>query len=175
MLSWLGIGKLSLSLALLSAMLFGGASNISASSQATTSKVDSSHIAEINSSFQSLSHDITKSTKIITVNETVPYETTTVYDSTLPVGTTLVRVQGINGLRILTYKVSYDKGVETSRQLISSVVSTEPIDQVIVKGTGSVNKYKCPLSANSASPYRCCPQFTTNSDAIRACRPPIDI
>lgn len=77
-------------------------------------------------------------TTTITQSEPVPYSTTYVEDETLDYGKTVTRVAGVNGTRTNTYKVTTRRGKETSRELVDSQVTKEPVDKVVAKGTKPV-------------------------------------
>lgn len=74
-------------------------------------------------------------TKTETTELPVPFTSSTVLDDTLTKGTTQVKVQGVNGVEAQTYKVTYTDGRETGRILISTVVTTPPVNEVIAQGT----------------------------------------
>lgn len=74
------------------------------------------------------------STKVVEENFSVPYETVYVEDATLYKGESEIAVQGQNGSVERKYTVTYEDGVEVSRELISEV-KTEPVNQVIAVGT----------------------------------------
>ena len=67
--------------------------------------------------------------------ESIPFSTTRVNDASLPKGQTKVRTAGVNGVRTVTYRVTYTDGVETARTQISSVVTRQPVTKVIAVGT----------------------------------------
>lgn len=54
----------------------------------------------------------------------------------LPTGDTQVRVDGEPGLRRMTYEVTVVDGQEAQRELVADEVVTEPVDRVVVEGTG---------------------------------------
>ena len=74
-----------------------------------------------------------------TVRETraIPFRTRTVEDPSRPEGTRTVRVKGVAGVRTLTYEVTVTDGVQTSKKLVSSVVTRRPVTKVIAVGTKS--------------------------------------
>ena len=74
------------------------------------------------------------STKVVEEKFSVPYETVYVEDATLYKGESEIAVQGQNGSVERKYTVTYEDGVEVSRELISEV-KTEPVNQVIAVGT----------------------------------------
>lgn len=72
-------------------------------------------------------------TETVTENK-IPFETKYVNDASLYVGQTSVRTEGRDGYSVNTYKITYTRGVETSREIVSSSV-TAPIAKVIAVGT----------------------------------------
>ncbi|WP_200906397.1 ZmpA/ZmpB/ZmpC family metallo-endopeptidase, partial [Enterococcus faecium] len=71
-----------------------------------------------------------------TVTEAIPYTTETVENPNLEEGITRVQTAGKNGVRSITYKVTYDaSGKEVSRVEVSNTITTAPVTQVIEKGT----------------------------------------
>jgi hypothetical protein len=77
---------------------------------------------------------VTSSTEEV-VTKPVAFKKTTVKDASSPRGRTALAVAGKNGVRTLTYRVTLVNGVEIKRQLISDVVSTQPVTQVTKVGT----------------------------------------
>lgn len=76
----------------------------------------------------------------LTVTENVvPFETETIYDDTMEVGTETVRHEGADGYTLATYRVTYYKGTETARELVESVTHA-PTARVIVIGTKETPK-----------------------------------
>ncbi|MBW9111967.1 G5 domain-containing protein, partial [Microbacterium ureisolvens] len=75
------------------------------------------------------------STRDEVVTEVVPFTETRVDDGALAAGQTQVRTPGQNGEKTLTYRVHLLDGQEVSRELISDVVTTQPVTQVIANGT----------------------------------------
>lgn len=76
-----------------------------------------------------------ESTRITTTTESIPYKTTYVDDSSLEYGKTSVKVVGKAGVKTYTYKITTKGGETISKELVGSEVTTEPIDEVIRKGT----------------------------------------
>lgn len=74
-------------------------------------------------------------TKEVTESHSVPFSSSIVEDATIAQGTSGTKVVGKDGTKTLTYKVTYSGGKEVSRKLISTVVTTEPVAEVIAKGT----------------------------------------
>jgi len=73
--------------------------------------------------------------KSITSTESIAFDSTNQNDSSLPSGQTQVSIKGINGVRTITYDVTYINGKETSRKQASSIITTPPINQVTLVGT----------------------------------------
>lgn len=73
-----------------------------------------------------------------------PFETEYYDDGNLASGTTRVDQEGQNGVRTKTYKVTYTDGKETSRELISDEITTEPVNKIVANGT-----YTAPAPATS--------------------------
>ena len=67
--------------------------------------------------------------------ETIPYETKKVEDSSIYKGTTKVVTQGRVGTRKIVADVTYVDNKETSRNILSSVVTAEPVTKVVHVGT----------------------------------------
>jgi hypothetical protein len=74
-------------------------------------------------------------TKTETDTKPVPFTSTTVDDSSLDNGTSNVTTAGVNGVETLTYKITLTNGDQTSKQLVSDVVTTKPVTQVTTVGT----------------------------------------
>lgn len=92
-------------------------------------------------SSQSQSVDTTKQSKINTVEkktetktEAIPYESVTQNDNTVASGQTSV-TGGVDGVRTITYEVTYTNGTETSRTQTSSVITMQPVTKVTKVGT----------------------------------------
>jgi hypothetical protein len=73
--------------------------------------------------------------KIVAEIRKIPFSRTTVKDSTLAKGKTLVTTRGVSGSKRLTYEVILTNGVQTSKRLLRVVVITPPIVQVTTVGT----------------------------------------
>ena len=93
---------------------------------------------------------ITISTEETAVEE-VPYTTVEVVDSNLEQGKTEVRQVGINGVQSNTYTVIYTDGLETSRTLIRSEVTTASTEEIIAVGTKDVTAPMIDISSSSVS------------------------
>lgn len=78
----------------------------------------------------------------ITETEEIPFETITKNTDSLYKGQTAVESEGRCGEKVLTYAVTYTDGVETGRELISSEVTKEAEDRVVLKGTKIRSSFK---------------------------------
>jgi hypothetical protein len=74
-------------------------------------------------------------TKQVSDTEVVPFTTQDVDNSSLAKGQTKVTQVGQNGSKTLTYSVTYTNGKQTSQNLISTTVTTQPVNQVVEVGT----------------------------------------
>jgi len=70
-----------------------------------------------------------------TYTQTVPYAVQEVNDDTLAAGDRRVISAGSDGEMLCTAQVTYVNGVETERSVISSEVTTAPVDEIIAVGT----------------------------------------
>lgn len=86
-------------------------------------------------------------TRTIQETEAIPYKSVEQNDSSLYQGSSSVAVKGQDGVKTVTYEVTYENGVETSRRQISEDITAQPIDQVTKIGTR--------LKSNSSSGSSC--------------------
>jgi 3D (Asp-Asp-Asp) domain-containing protein len=75
----------------------------------------------------------------------IPYET--VYQETglLKKGQEVVLTAGVDGQKLCTAEVTYIDGEESSRELLTEEVVTEPVTQVVAIGTGKGSRSKKPI------------------------------
>ncbi len=78
-------------------------------------------------------------TRIETEVETLPFETVEQRTSRLPTGTTQVQTEGVEGSRVTTIQATYADGEVTQRTELNTVVASQPVDKVVLVGTGSVS------------------------------------
>jgi resuscitation-promoting factor RpfB len=81
------------------------------------------------------SHEPVVETRTVTETESIPYDTQTVKDNSLPKGTQAVVTSGVPGVRTLTYELTLIDGVQTSKVLVQSAVTQDPVTEVIAIGT----------------------------------------
>lgn len=75
-----------------------------------------------------------KGTKIVTETQAIPAPTQTVTDNSLSFGTSATRQQGSAGTQVLTYQINTVNGVEVGRTLLQTVVTVQPVPQIIARG-----------------------------------------
>ncbi|WP_406077325.1 G5 domain-containing protein [Micromonospora sp. NBC_00858] len=56
-------------------------------------------------------------------------------DSSLAEGKRVVRTNGVDGVKTLTYQVTTTDGVQTSKKLVKTVVTKQPVTEVVAVGT----------------------------------------
>jgi 3D (Asp-Asp-Asp) domain-containing protein len=73
--------------------------------------------------------------KEVEVTSSVDFDTEYVEDSTLEKGKTKVITEGEKGEKVSVQKVTYRDGEEISRETLSEDITSEPVTQVVAKGT----------------------------------------
>ena len=75
-------------------------------------------------------------TKEISFTSGIPYNTIVREDKSKPVTYRLVEVEGQEGSQTDYYQVTYVNGKETQREHLRTVITTQPVNKVVVVGTG---------------------------------------
>ena len=77
----------------------------------------------------------------ISENISIPFETIYQGSTSLALGKTSPKVSGVTGSKRITYRITYKDGEEVSRKTISTVVTTQRRDAIILRGavTGKCN------------------------------------
>jgi hypothetical protein len=91
--------------------------------------------ATLKASFTADKQKNTITTKQVTETQTINFTSTNQDDGGLAKGQTQVAQAGKNGLKTLIYKVTYSNGKQTSKTLVSSVVTTQPVNQIVDVGS----------------------------------------
>ena len=82
-------------------------------------------------------------TSVVQQNQTytakVAHETIYCQDPDLPAGTRMVLTPGVDGEMICNATVTYRNGIETQRTIISCDVVSQPVDEVVALGCGTVD------------------------------------
>ena len=75
-------------------------------------------------------------TKEINTTSPIPYNVIIRKDKTKPVGYSLVEVEGQEGTQTDYYQVTYVNGKETKREHLRTVITSQPVNKVLVEGSG---------------------------------------
>lgn len=79
-------------------------------------------------------------TKIVNEESKVPFEEEVIQDSSLAVGTRVVKQAGVLGRKTTTYEIVIKDGKEIGRKTIHEIITSKPSKQIVVVGTkGSVS------------------------------------
>ncbi|HVS58148.1 MAG TPA: G5 domain-containing protein [Candidatus Saccharimonadales bacterium] len=78
---------------------------------------------------------IRKGVKVVTQTVAIPMPVDTIQDSSLAYGTSAVRQHGSNGKKVVTYQIHTENGHEVSRTELQSVITVQPVTQIVVVGT----------------------------------------
>lgn len=73
--------------------------------------------------------------QVITAEESIPMPVETIDDSSLSYGTIAIRQKGSEGKKSVTYQLELRNGVEVGRTVIQEVVVTQPVGQIVARGT----------------------------------------
>jgi hypothetical protein len=92
--------------------------------------------------------------KVETKTELVAFESTEQNDATIPLGEKRVQTEGANGVRTITYDVTYTNGVETARRETKNEVTTQPITKLTLVGTYVAPVVSAPIVPQSSSSVR---------------------
>ena len=78
--------------------------------------------------------------KEIRIKETLPFATEIIEDDSLYLGKTKVKTEGVNGEQELVYEETYENGILISTTLVETIVLSEPVTEVIRKGTSEIGR-----------------------------------
>lgn len=73
--------------------------------------------------------------QVVSVQSDVPAPVQYINDTSLSLGATAVRQSGSPGVMVTTYQIDVEGGVEVSRTQLQQVVTTQPVPQIIARGT----------------------------------------
>ncbi|MDO4731561.1 MAG: G5 domain-containing protein [Clostridia bacterium] len=85
------------------------------------------------------------------VKEKIPYSTIKMESDDLPLGTSQVDTQGVDGEQVITTLETYVNGTLTDTQVISKVVTIQPVNEIILVGTKETAAKKNTSSASQSS------------------------
>ncbi len=86
--------------------------------------------------------------RTIVYDEPIPFETETTYDPNVWQNKKTIVTKGVDGMTEITATVLLIDGVEMGREVISEIVTREPITEIVIEGTkeiASSGKYIWPL------------------------------
>lgn len=103
----------------------------------------------------------------------IPYDTKQVDDATLTEGTKTVTTAGVNGVKKVTEKVTYQDGKEISRETASETVTTQPVTEITSVGTKKAEAAAAPTAsgANTATAVPVTDTTTATSTATPTAAP----
>lgn len=73
--------------------------------------------------------------QIVSEDVAIPAPVATENDPNTAIGVTVVKAEGADGKKIVTYEIELKNGQEVSRKQIQEVIAAEPVKRVIAKGT----------------------------------------
>jgi hypothetical protein len=73
--------------------------------------------------------------RTVTETQEIPFTEKTVNDASLAKGSRKITTPGVPGVKTLTYEVTLTNGVETDKKLLTEVVTTKPVTQIVAIGT----------------------------------------
>ena len=85
----------------------------------------------------------------LSINQEIPFTKSEINDGNVEAGSRVVRIVGVNGVKTQVYEVTKVDGVETSRNLVSDVITTPPVTEVTAIGTRV--PVKAPVTSTSSS------------------------
>ena len=104
-----------------------------------TVTADGTPASTLDSTYDGMTLEISRNSSTTeTTTESVPYETISYLDPTIPVGETKVQTPGVDGSREVTTELVYQNGELVSSDVVSSRIVTEPQDEVILIGAQQV-------------------------------------
>jgi len=87
----------------------------------------------------------------------VPFEATTTDDPNLDQGVTALVTAGVDGLKVITYRLTVVDGVETAREIVSEIVQTAPVNEVTAIGSKAPAPAPAPAPVAEAAPVPAAP------------------
>lgn len=80
--------------------------------------------------------------KNVTVDSEIPFKSREVSDSSLAKGKTVVKTQGVNGLKRTVYNITTENGIEIKREVVSETTLRQPTTRVVAVGTKTTSAKK---------------------------------
>ena len=100
-----------------------------------TDLISSKEIQKVQDEIIHIGTQVTE-TKEINTTSPIPYNVIIRKDKTKPVGYSLVEVEGQEGIQTDYYQVTYVNGKETKREHLRTVITVQPVNKVLVEGSG---------------------------------------
>ena len=86
--------------------------------------------------------------KVVTEEHPIPMETQTIEDASLSFGATAIRQKGAPGVKVITFQIDMQNDKEVGRKEIQSIVSREPVKQIVARGKAfDISKDKASVMA----------------------------
>jgi hypothetical protein len=98
------------------------------------------------------------------VTTPIPYGSSTVDDPNSPAGSTTVVTAGVAGTLTQTYRVTYTDGIETARTLLTEIVTTPPVAEVVALGSFVPQAAAPPVESGGCDPNYTGPCVPVDSD-----------
>lgn len=100
-----------------------------------TDLISSKEIQKVQDEIIHIGTQVTE-TKEINTTSPIPYNVIIRKDKTKPVGYSLVEVEGQEGIQTDYYQVTYVNGKEAKREHLRTVITAQPVNKVLVEGSG---------------------------------------
>lgn len=84
--------------------------------------------------FDGIIHVTRVTSEEIITEQTIPFQSQTIRNESLPEGESRIIQEGKNGIRQITTRVIYQDGVQTSKMIVSSVTRNEAIPEILMQG-----------------------------------------
>lgn len=91
--------------------------------------------------------------EITVETESIPFETQTVKNSELPKGTTKIKSEGTEGKKEIKTKTVYTGGEITSKEVVSTSITKDPVNKIIEEGTAVPKVEEKPQQKNSTEVF----------------------
>ena len=117
------------------AVLFGTAINANANQSQSPAPNTQPLTAQIAPAEQEKEKLPVVTTKDVTETQEIPFSKVNKDDPGLTKGKTAVSQKGINGVKTLTYTITYSDSKETDKKLVKEEVTTQPVPEITNTGT----------------------------------------
>lgn len=125
------LGKL---LAFSSTAIVGGAVVSSVASPANTPEPVTTAVETVESTETKEVKPVIE-TKTVLEEEDIPFSSSEVDDPYTASGKSYVKTEGVDGVKTISYEITYADGTETNRKKISEDITKEPVNKVVAVGS----------------------------------------